>query len=329
MIIVAKDGSGAFTTIQEAIDSIPETNMDRVAIYIQDGVYNEKLFINKPFVSLIGTSPDRVVITYGDHAKKRMPDGKPMGTFSSYSIFAGGDDFTAENITFENSAGCGKEVGQAVAVYVEGDRMIFRRCRFTGSQDTLFTGPLPPKPIEGNTFGGPMEGEKRKKGRSLFQNCYIEGDIDFIFGSATAVFQSCEIFSLDRQEETNGYITAASTPEGQPFGYVFLDCRLTSEAKPETVYLGRPWRDFARTVFINCWMGAHIKREGWHNWDKAQAETTVFYAEYGSRGPGGNRNNRVEWAKELSAQEASLYTPEHILHLKEWPSFVPQEKTAK
>ncbi|WP_046175544.1 pectinesterase family protein [Domibacillus indicus] len=306
-MIVAKDGSGAFTSIQEAIDSVPDSNTEWVTIYIKDGVYKEKLVITKPFVSLMGISPEKVTITYDDYAKKKGPNGEEMRTFASYSVFIGADHFTAKNITFENSAGCGSVVGQAVAAYVDGDQMEFHHCRFLGHQDTLFTGPLPPKPIEGTTFGGPMEGKERKAGHSYFYDCYLEGDIDFIFGSSTAVFDSCEIFSLDRREEVNGYITAASTPEGQPFGYVFLNCRLTGSAAPETVYLGRPWRDYARTVFINCWMGPHIKKEGWHNWDKKRAEKTTFYAEYNSSGPGGRMESRVQWAHRLSAEQAAGY----------------------
>ena len=306
-MIVAKDGSGAFTTIQEAVDSIPENNKERVTIYIKEGIYKEKLVITKPFISLIGMSPENVVITYDDYARKQLPGGEEMGTFASYSVFIGADYFAAKNITFENSAGYGTVVGQAVAVYAGGTQVEFHHCRFLGRQDTLFTGPLPPKPIEGNTFGGPMEGKEKKPCETFFYDCYLEGDIDFIFGSATAVFQSCDIFSLDRKEETNGFITAASTPEGQPFGYVFIDCRLKSEAAPETVYLGRPWRDYAKTVFINCWMDAHIKKEGWHNWDKKRAETTTFYAEYNSTGPGGKMKNRVQWAHVLSQEEADKY----------------------
>lgn len=312
-MIVAKDGSGTFTTIQEALDSIPKTNTEPVTIHIKDGTYKEKLVIDKPFVSLVGTSAERVTITYDDYARKRLPNGEEMRTFASYSVFIGADRFTAENITFENNAGCGKVVGQAVAVYAEGTGVEFHQCRFLGRQDTLFTGPLPPKPIEGSTFGGPGEGKERKACTLYFHSCYLEGDIDFIFGSATAVFQSCEIFSMDREENPNGFVTAASTPEGQLFGYVFIDCRLTSKAAPETVYLGRPWRDYAKTVFINCWMDRHIKKEGWHNWDKPHAEKTVYYAEYRSSGPGGDMDSRVRWAHILSEKEAETYTVERIL----------------
>ncbi|MEH7548851.1 MULTISPECIES: pectinesterase family protein [Bacillaceae] len=319
-MIVAQDGSGHFKTIQEAIDQIPEDNKNRVDIFIKDGVYKEKLTIDKRFVSLLGAHKDNVKITFDDYARKLQSNGEKMGTFGSYSTIITGDGFLAKNITFENSAGPGSIIGQAVAVYVDADQIQFQNCSFFGNQDTLFTAPLPPKPLEGNRFGGPRDGMEKKVGRSYFCDCYIEGEVDFIFGSATTVFQNCEIHSLDLSKKVNGYITAASTPIDQKFGYVFFDCKLTSHAAPQTVYLGRPWRDYAKTVFLNCWMGEHIKKEGWHNWEKQHAEKTAFYAEYNSRGPGGCMEQRVPWAKVLSDEEAKEYTLENIFGANEcWP----------
>lgn len=312
-MLVAIDGSGDFKSIQEAIDSIPENNSQRTIIQIKNGIYKEKISINKPYVTLLGEESAKTVLTFDDYAKKLFPNGETYRTFNSYSIYISGDDFTAENITFENSAGDGRKVGQAVAAYVDADKVAFRNCRFLGCTDTVFTAPLPPNPILGTDFGGPGEGRAKRKLRQYFESCYISGDIDFIFGSATAVFNNCEIYSNDRKEAVNGYITAASTPEGEKFGYVFLNCRLTSHASPETVYLGRPWRNYAKTVFINTWMGEHIKSEGWHNWNKEDAEETVFYAEYNSYGPGAAPDKRVKWAKTLSHEEAREYTVENIL----------------
>ncbi|WP_121613480.1 pectinesterase family protein [Mesobacillus foraminis] len=326
-MIVAQDGSGQFTSVQEAIDTIPDDNKKRVVIYIKDGVYKEKLEIHKPFISLIGTDRTKVKITFDDHARKLMDNGEKMGTFGSYSTIITGNSFLAKNITFENNAGSGTVVGQAVALYVDADMVEFHTCSFLGSQDTLFTAPLPPKPIEGNRFGGPRDGLEKKMGRSYFRNCYLEGDVDFIFGSAASVFQQCEIHSLDQSREINGYITAASTPAGEKYGYVFLDCRLTSSAAAHTVYLGRPWRDYAKTVFINCWMGEHIKPEGWHNWEKLHAEKTVFYGEFNSRGPGGSMENRVPWAKVLTEKEAREYTLKNVLGEDENWSSIWEEVT--
>lgn len=312
-MIICKDGNGDFNTIQAAINSIPDDNSERVMIHIKPGIYKEKIDITKPFITLIGENPDKTIITFDDSANKLLPDGNKMRTFNSYSVFIDGDDFIAENITFENSSGDGSIVGQAVAAYVDGDRAIFRNCKFLGCQDTLFTGPLPPKPIEGNTFGGPKEGKPRRNVRQYYENCYIRGDIDFIFGSATAVFNQCEIFANNRSMDVNGFITAASTPQGNKFGYVFINCKFTSDSAPHTVYLGRPWRDYAKTAFINCWMGAHIIQEGFHNWDKLHAEKLVDYVEYNSYGPGASMDKRVSWSRSLTDEEAEEYSILNIL----------------
>lgn len=310
---VAQDGSGDFTSIQAAIDSIPVGNKEQVTIHIQGGVYKEKLTIDKPFINLVGEEGASTVLTYDDGANKKFPNGESYGTFRSYSVFIGGNDFTATNITFENAAGSGEIAGQALAVYVDADRVHFKNCRFLGCQDTIFTGSLPPAPIQPGSFKGPRENAPRINGREYYENCYIEGDVDFIFGSATAVFYRCEIFSKNRDQEVNGYIVAPSTPLGQAYGYIFEECKLTSNCKAETVYLGRPWREYAHTTFINCEMGAHIKREGWHNWGKVKAEETTRFEEYNSTGPGAHKDERVSWSKILTDEEVIMYKKERVL----------------
>ncbi|HKM17430.1 MAG TPA: pectinesterase family protein [Limnochordia bacterium] len=312
-MIVAQDGSGDFKTIQEAINQVPEDNQVRTVIDVKAGEYYEKLHIDKKMVTLKG-EPGKTTITYDDCAVKRWPNGEKYGTFHSYSVLITGDDFTAEGITFENSAGPGAVAGQALAAYIDADRVIFRNCRFLGHQDTIFTAPLPPKPGSGDRFNSPRDDYERRMGRHYFENCFIAGDVDFIFGSATAVFYNCEIFSHDRH---GGYVTAASTPEGEKYGYVFIDCRLTGDAPADSVYLGRPWREFAKTVFINTYMGEHIRAEGWHNWGSEAKEKTTFYAEYNSSGPGAKIDQRVKWAKVLTSQEAEEYTVENVLRGKD------------
>lgn len=302
-MIVAKDGSGDFRTIQAAVNSLPKDSSDPVHIFVKAGVYKEKVVIDRPNLTLEGTARDKVLITYDDYALMKDENGKPIGTFATATVLFIGNDFTAKNIIFENSAGSGSIVGQAVAAYVDADQMTFENCSFLGHQDTLFLAPLPPNPLKGESFGGPRDELERKVSRSYFHNCDIEGDVDFIFGSGTALFEECNIVSLNRDADPNGYITAASTPENEPFGFVFYNCRLTSTAAADTVYLGRPWRDFAKTVFLNCWMDEHIKEEGWHNWGKSEAETTAIYAEVGSYGPGGHKENRVKWARQLTEEE--------------------------
>ncbi|MEZ0484351.1 pectinesterase family protein [Fibrella aquatica] len=289
-IVVAQDGSGDFTTVQSALKTVPVNNSHRVLILIKKGIYKEKLRLDSTqhMVTLVGEDKANTVLTYDDYSGKDMPDGTKLRTSTSGSFYIFGNDFRAENLTFENTAG---RVGQAVAAFVTGDRAVFINCRFLGNQDTLYTG---------------MPGQY---GRQYYHDCHIEGTVDFIFGSATAVFDHCTIFS----KKTGTYITAASTPEGKPFGYVFLNCNLTSESPKGSTYLGRPWRDFAKTAFINCTLGEHIRAEGWHNWDKPNAEKTTLYAEYKSTGPGANAGQRVGWSRQLTVDEARSYTPGVIL----------------
>jgi pectinesterase len=277
-LTVAADGSGEYRTIQEAVLAVRDFMQVSAVIFIKNGTYKEKLLIpsQKTNLTLLGESQEGVVITYGDYSG----DAEKHSTYTSATVRVQGNDFTAENITFENSAG---RVGQAVALHVEGDRATFRHCRLLGNQDTLFLA------IENS--------------RQYYQNCYIEGTTDFIFGSSTVVFEGCTIHS-----KTNSYITAASTWPRQPFGLVFLHCKLTAAPEATSVYLGRPWRPSARTVFLHTEMGAHIRPEGWENWGKVSNEATAYYAEFGSTGPGAKPQGRVKWSRQLTAKEAKQYT---------------------
>ena len=308
MITVAADGSGDFVSLQEAINRIPNKRTERTIIYIKSGIYKEKLHIDKPLISLIGESAETTIITYDDYANKTFPNGELYHTFHSYTVFIGGDDVMAERITFENSAGKGEIAGQALAAYVDGDRVSFKDCRFLGHQDTLFTGPLPPKPRDRASFGGPRDGVQTRHVRQYYESCYIQGDVDFIFGSATAVFQNCEISSSGR-----GWITAASTPEDVQFGYVFIGCKLTGDAPEQSVGLGRPWRNYAKVAFVDCWLGPHIKAEGWDSWNERERVDSLEFMESGSVGPGAVDHGRVEWSKTLSPVEAERLTARHIL----------------
>ena len=339
--------SQVFPTIQSAVFSIPRENTEPVIIRLAPGTYREKLVIDRPFLHIQGESPKTTRIVFGDYAKKPWEDGFQCGTFRSFSGLIDTHDFSAANISFVNDAGLGKDVGQAVALYVDGDRIVFENCRLLGSQDTLFTGPLPPKEIEPGGFRGPKEFAERINGRHYYRNCFIRGDIDFIFGSATDYFENCEIFaprtdggsyskpvktpasasaaahtehsdsaaavSSVNMPKIYSYLTAASTPEGQEYGYVFESCRLTSDCPPASVYLGRPWRNYAKTVFLNCEMGAHIHPEGFHDWRKADAHDTCFYAEYNSYGPGASKDTRAPFVKQLTKEEASHYTKANVL----------------
>lgn len=288
-IVVAKDGTGDFTSIQEAINAVPDYRKTRTIIRIKAGVYEEKVIIapSKQLLSIIGQDAQTTILTYGNYADKPSGLGKDetLGTSGSATLYTAADDLYVENLTIENSAG---EVGQAVAAHVSGDKVVFRKCRFLGNQDTLFT--------------------YQENSRQLYDRCYIEGTTDFIFGWSKAVFTSCQIHS-----KKDSYITAASTVQGQDYGYLFLDCDLTANDTIHSVYLGRPWRPYAQTVFMNCRMGAHIRPEGWHNWKKESNEKTAFYAEYNNTGAGADTSNRVNWAHILSQPQAEAYTPQNIL----------------
>ena len=282
---VATDGSGNYKTVQEAINAVPDFRKNRTAILIKPGVYKEKLVLpkSKGNVTFVGTDALTTILTYDDFATKKNKFGEEMGTTGSTSFYVFGDDFVAENITFQNSSG---PVGQAVAVRIDADRVKFINCRFLGWQDTLY----------------PFA----EKGRMYFNNCYIEGSVDFIFGWSTAVFESCSIYC-----KQSGYVTAAATPEGASYGFVFLNCKIRGDAPEHSFYLGRPWRPFAKTVFIGCFLDKQIKPEGWHNWNKTDAEKTAYYAEYKSTGPGAS-SSRVPWAHQLTDEEAKQYTVENI-----------------
>lgn len=279
--VVAQDGSGDYTTIQQAIDVCKHFPDKRIVVHVKPGTYKEKLEIYSwtTNISLLGENPFTTIITFDDYAGKG-----DINTFRSYSVKVLGNRLRAENITFENTAG---PVGQAVALHVEADQAVFKNCRFMGNQDTIYTG-----------------GENS---RQYFLNCYIEGTTDFIFGAATAVFENCEIVS-----KKDSYITAASTTQGKAFGYVFLNCKLRAVDGITKVYLGRPWRSFAKTVFITCELGSHILPEGWHNWNKPDAEKTSFYAEYQSTGAGANTNARVAWSHQLTHVQAKAYSVKNI-----------------
>jgi pectinesterase len=256
-----------------------------VVIRIKPGRYRELVYVQreKRFFRLVGEDAERTVITHDLHATLTGHDGKPIGTFRTPTVTIDADDFTAENITFENAAG---PVGQALAVRVDGDRAVFRNCRFLGWQDTVFL----------------------NRGRQYFEDCYIAGHVDFVFGAATAFFERCHIHAL-----RDGYLTAASTPHDQPFGFVFSNCRVTGETPEVKTYLGRPWRAHSSVTFLNTEMSGAVRPEGWHNWKLPEREKTARYSEFESRGPGANRRARVAWSRQLSRGEAKAITPRRVL----------------
>lgn len=291
-IYVSRDGTGQFRTISEAVEVCRAFMSYHKVIYVKNGVYKEKLIIPSWLtnIEICGQSADGTIITYDDHANiRRTETGLPMGTFRTYTVKVEGCDITFKNITIENNAA---RLGQAVALHTEGDRLVFTGCRLLGNQDTVYTG-----------MGGT---------RLYFDNCYIEGTTDFIFGPSTAWFENCEIHS-----KQNSYITAASTPEGTRYGYVFNRCRLTAAAGVDKVYLGRPWRPWAHTLFMNCEMGAHIVPAGWHNWGDTANEKTARYEEYNNSGAGASTAQRVGWSRQLTKKEAAQVTTDNVFTIND------------
>ena len=278
---VAKDGSGDYKYIQDAIDAMRVYPLAPITLYIKNGVYNEKIELpaNNTDVIFIGESVDKTIITFNDYSGR----GK-LTTFTSYTAKISGNRFAAENITFVNSAG---PVGQAVALYVDADKAVFKNCRFIGNQDTIFAA-----------------GENA---RQLFLDCFIEGTTDFIFGPATAVFQNCTV-----RAKSNSYITAANTTQGKKFGFVFLDCNILADSAVNKLSLGRPWRAYAKTVFIRCEMPKQIDPQGWDNWGNPENEKTVYYAEYKNSGAGSDTKQRAPWSKQLTEKEAKEYTLDNV-----------------
>lgn len=276
-IVVAQDGSGDYKTINEALKKLKGDSEDAVRIFIKDGKYDEKILMNYTLnnVTLEGESRKGVVISHSDYAQLNN-----MGTSGSYTLRIDGNNITLKNLTVENTAG---QVGQAVALHTTGDKIHVIDCDILGNQDTLYA--------------------SGRNSRALFDNCYIEGTVDFIFGAATALFRNCHLHA-----KSDSYLTAASTAKENPVGYVFHKCKVTTAPDVKNVHLGRTWRPYASTFFIDCELPEAINPKGWHNWGKAENEKTARYGEYKCTGPGSDEKSRVGWRKTLNALDAAELT---------------------
>ncbi len=287
-IVVALDGSGQFTSLQEAIESIRAFKPGpRTRVFIKNGIYEEKVIVPTWLTNVVfvGESVDSTIITWHDHANIRKDGVHKIGTFRSYTLLVQGNDITFENLTVENKA---PQLGQAVALHVEGDRVAFFNCRILGNQDTIYTG--------------------REETRNYFDNCYIEGTTDYIFGPSTAWFENCLLHC-----KRNSFITAASTPEYVKYGYILNHCKVTAAENVEKMHLGRPWRNYAHTLFMHCELGEFIQPAGWNNWGDPSRELTARYMEYQNFGPGAATEGRVAWSRQLSDKEAKEYTLEKVM----------------
>ena len=286
-IFVARDGTAEFCNIDDAIEVCRAFMEYHKVIFVKKGTYKEKLIVPSWLtnIEICGEDRDNTIITYDDHANVFIPGtDRKMGTFRTYTVRVDGNDITFRNITIENNAA---RLGQAVALHTQGDRLTFVNCRILGNQDTVYTGGI-------NT-------------RLYFKDCHIEGTTDFIFGPSTAWFENCTILS-----RTDSYITAASTPQNVEYGYVFNRCKIVAAEGVSKVYLGRPWRPYAHTLFMNCQLGKHILPVGWHNWSNTQNETTARYCEYDNHGEGAATKERAAWTRQLTRKEAAKVTLENV-----------------
>jgi len=298
-LFVARDGTGQFRNVDDAIEVCRAFMEYHKVIFVKKGTYKEKLVIPQWLtnIEICGEDRDNTIITYDDHANVKMPGtDKGMGTFRTYTVKVQGSSITFKNITIENNSA---RLGQAVALHTEGDKLTFINCRFLGHQDTIYTG-------NGGT-------------RLFFKDCYIEGTTDFIFGPSTAWFEHCDIYC-----KINSYITAASTPQDVTYGYIFNDCTIRCAPEATKVYLGRPWRPYAYTLFMNCDMDKSIRPEGWHNWGNKDNETTARYLEYNNRGEGFQPDKRVAWSKQLTKKDVQKITIENVFKIND--QWIPNTK---
>ena len=289
-LFVARDGTGQFRNISDAIEVCRAFTDYHKVIFVKKGTYKEKIIVPQwiQHIEVCGEDRDQTIITWDDHANINK-----MGTFRTYTVRVDANDITFRNITIENNSA---RLGQAVALHTQGDRLLFVNCRFLGHQDTVYTG-MP-------------------RTRLYFKDCYIEGTTDFIFGPSTAWFEQCTIHC-----KANSYITAASTPQEVAYGYVFNQCTITCAADVNKVYLGRPWRDYGYTLFMNCNLPSQIRPEGWHQW-RPEAVKTARYMEYNNQGEGATTSQRVPWSRQLTKKEASKITPEAVFTIhNEWTSY--------
>lgn len=303
-------------SLQSALDRLPKDGTPAI-VRLAPGVYREKVVLARGNTTLEGESAESTRIVFGDGAKEILDDGMKRGTFRTATLRTDGAHITLRGLTLQNDAAPREKAGQAIALYADGDHLLVEDCVLRSFQDTLFTAPLPPREIEKNGFIGPKQHAPRVPQRHTYRRCRIEGDVDFIFGGAAAWFEGCDIVAVDGRGDRSlpfaAYCTAASTPENQAYGYVFKACRFLNGGCPAgSVYLGRPWREWAKAVLLDCDLGEHIAPAGFDDWGKTHAHSTVFYAEYGSRGPG-SAGERAAFVRKLSDREAAGITYEDFL----------------
>ena len=300
-------------SLQAAIDALPEDGAP-ACITLAPGEYREKAELRRPNTTLQGSGMENTILAWADGATDLHPDGVKRGTFRSYTLLVLADHCAVKKLTIRNDAGRRADSGQCIALFADGDDFVCEGCTLVSTQDTLFTAPLPPREVIPGGFLGPTQLLPRKAQRQTYRRCVIKGDVDFIFGGAAAWFEDCDIVCIPRPgRNPGGYATAASTPEGQKYGYVFRSCRFEGENVPEgSFYLGRPWREHAKTILLSCHIGSCIRPEGWDDWGKKDFPRTGFYAEHGCFGPGSGTERRC-FSRQLTEEEAAKITYEDFI----------------
>ena len=311
----------AIDTLTKALSLLPPDDGTPAVIRLAPGLYREKAVVSRAHTTIEGAGAAHTHIVWDDAARTLLADGRKRGTFRTATLRTDAPDITLRGLTIENTAAPREAAGQAIALYADGDGLLVEDCALLGAQDTLFTAPLPPKEIEKDGFIGPKQFAPRIPQRQLYRRCRIAGDVDFIFGGAAAWFEDCELVSIDgranRCAPCPGFVCAPSTPEGQRFGYVFSHCRFTADgAAAGSVYLARPWREWARVTLLCCELGGHINPAGFDDWNKPLAHSTAFFAEYGSFGPGA-QGPRAAFARQLGSAEAEGITLERFMRSME------------
>ena len=301
-IVVDCAGDGDYKSVADAVESAPLSG--GATLFIKNGVYEEKVLVDKPDITFIGEDKEKTVLHFNDGANAPDETGKPKGTLKTATLHVTPDakGFQMYNMTVENRAGIGAVAGQAIAAYMDCDMAVIKDCRFCARQDTLLASPMY------------LEVDEKIPivNRQLYKNCYIEGDVDYIFGGAVALFEDCTIYSLERTGDLPCYVTAACTADFLRFGYVFKNCHITGNAKDNSVYLGRPWREYANVTYIDCKMDRCVCTEGFKKWNDTDRHKTARYAQYGSFGEGYNESALVDWSRILTEEEAKEYTPDNM-----------------
>ncbi len=296
-------------TAEMSINSVLKKTTPGDTIILNDGIYNEKVEIWMDQITIQSKNPGKAIITNKDYYHKIMQDGNECNTFHTYTLYIGGNHITLKGLIIQNEALPSKTYGQAVALHVDGDDFLCENCIISSAQDTLFTGPLPHDLCERYASFYPPEKLKGYPTKQIYKHCTIRGDVDFIFGCATALFEECKIVTIDSNRTTPSFVCAPAHPKVLPYGYLFYKCSLEGNEK---TFLARPWRDYGCVAFIDCQLGKHVLPEGYNKWNDTNRDKTARFYEYTQNL---NTATRVSWSHQLTVSEANKYVADFKAYL--------------